>query len=346
MASILDLLDDLGGHDSDGCEASKKLSMKAQPIKGDVPMDKRGDSRKPTTGPPCDEWPQIIHQDNQEYFARASEFWSEQGKNLRAFHQKAFLDGLKYLYQRPSFLHDCNTQPLAREYKRTDSFVYSILFMFVFPGQSMKNKKPISDALKHYPGWHPDVSDYSTMVPSAKHQKRSENHQQTGSAKLTSEGIEELVDQACGEWLERKGHGSINAPKGFKCVPLDYEEQCPTNKEVQRMIEQHVDKVLDRKIDEHLDKFFAQHTAIPVSGSRLDDFGQQLGVLVDKYKQLTSNNLPGFTRVTHARLPASLESGTTQPAGGPAPKTTSQSSDTGKGKGKRSMTTESMAGAS
>ncbi|CAI6095551.1 unnamed protein product [Clonostachys chloroleuca] len=293
----------------------KKLSMKAQPIKGDVPMDKRGDSRKPTTGPPCDEWPQIIHQDNQEYFARASEFWSEQGKNLRAFHQKAFLDGLKYLYQRPSFLHDCNAQPLAREYKRTDSFVYSILFMFVFPRQSMKNKKPISDALKHYPGWHPD-------------------------------GIEELVDQACGEWPERKGHGSINAPKGFKCVPLDYEEQCPTNKEVQRMIEQHVDKVLDRRIDEHLDKFFAQHTAIPVSGSRLDDFGQQLGVLVDKYKQLTSNNLPGFTRVTHARLPASLESGTTQPAGGPAPKTTGQSSDTGKGKGKRSMTTESTAGAS
>ncbi|CAH0028649.1 unnamed protein product [Clonostachys rhizophaga] len=340
MASNGDFSD---ADDSDGSRISKKISMKAQPVQGDVPMAKRGDPMKPTTGPPCDEWPKIIHRDNQEYFARASEFWSEQGRNLRAFHQKAFLDGLKSLYQRPSFLHDCNRHPLAREYQRTDSFVYIVLFMFVFPGQSMKNKKPVSDALKHYPGWHPDVSDYATMVPSAKHQKSSENHQQTGSAKLTSKGIEELVDQACGEWLDRKGHGSINAPKGFKCVPLAYEEQCPTNKEVQRLIERQVDKVLDRKMDERMEKFFKEHTDVFVSGSRVKDFGNQLGVLTENFKRLRLSHLSKFTKITHERLPASLEPGATQPAGGPAPKTTYESTDTGKGKGKRPLNAESTA---
>ncbi|CAH0049967.1 unnamed protein product [Clonostachys solani] len=329
MASNNDLSDT---DDSDSSQISKKVSMKVQPVRGDIPMDKRGDPRKPTTGPPCDDWPRIIHQVNEEYYARASEFWSEEGKNPRLFHQKTFLDGLKYLYQRPSFKRDCNAHPLAREYQRTNSFVYIILFMFVFPEQSMKKKKHISDALKHYPNWHPDVSDYATMVPSAEHQKNPENHEQTGSAELTSKGIEELVDQACDEWLERKGHAFVNALEGFKCVPLDYEEQCPTHKEVHQIVERQVDKVVDRKIDERLDKFFTQHTDVSVSGSRLKDFGQQLGILVDNFKQLRINHLSKFPRITHARLPASLESVTTQPAGRPVPETIYESTDTGKGK--------------
>ncbi|CAG9970733.1 unnamed protein product [Clonostachys byssicola] len=184
------------------------------------------------------------------------------------------------------------------------------------------------------------------MVPSAKHQKSSENYQQTGSAKLTSKGIEELVDQACGEWLDRKGHGSINAPKGLKCVPLDHEEQTPTGKEIQRLIERQVDRIFDQKLDARLEKFFKDHTDVVTSGSRVKNFGQQLGVLTEDFKQLRLDHLSKVTKITHARLPASLETGTTHPAGRPAPKTTDESTDTGKGKGKRLLTAQSTAGAS